>query len=651
MKPYLNDLNESQLKAVLHEDGPMLVFAGAGSGKTRVLTRRICNLIDNNLAYPENIFAVTFTNKAANEMKERVFSMLGRAPRYVSTFHSACAKILRENARLLGFRPDFTIYDQKESLSTIKRIFKNLKINSKEITPSEVQRKIDRAKNNYLFPDHFRNSETFYDREQNIIIADIYEAYQKELLQCNAMDFGDLICHVVTLFILEKDTLNKYKNRFKYVLVDEYQDTNIVQYKLLNLLTKDSQNLFVVGDDDQSIYSFRGANIANIDSFKRDYPEHEICILDINYRSTKNILDAANAVIAHNDSRETKYLKTDREDGEAVNLKSAECEVSEAQFIAQTIKTGDIPLNEIAIFYRTNAQSRALEEELYHQSIHHRIFGGQRFYDRKEIKDIIAYCRLALNNDDNESFIRVINVPSRGFGKTSLNHLLKKAKDEETSLFKASLTKVKGLGTRADKSLNSFTKQIEKYSLLANKVNNNELELSEFLQNIIEDSGYLNSLKQNVEDIDRVENVLELLSVANSFSQKNKIEESEEELPILIAFLERASLNSSLDKNSGKDSEQDYVSLMTLHLAKGLEYEMVFLCGLEEGILPHSRSLEDLESLEEERRLCYVGITRAKSSLYLSYARDRSNTSYNTWNFGICSRFLGEIPEEHIEIV
>ncbi len=643
MKPYLNDLNPSQLKAVTHEDGAMLVFAGAGSGKTRVLTRRICNLIDSKLAYPENIFAVTFTNKAASEMKERVFTMLGRSPRYVSTFHSACAKILRENARLIGFRPDFTIYDQKESLATIKRIFKNLRINSKEITPSEVQKKIDKAKNNYLFADHFREADTFYNQEQNFIIADIYQAYQEELQVCNAMDFGDLICHVVSLFILEKDTLNRYKNRFKYVLVDEYQDTNIVQYKLLNLLTKDSKNLFVVGDDDQSIYSFRGANIGNIDSFKRDYPQHQVCILDMNYRSTKNILDAANAVIANNDAREIKSLKTEKDKGLPVYLKPAECEVSEARFIAQTIKDKNISLNEVAIFYRTNAQSRALEEELYHQSIPHKIFGGQRFYDRKEIKNIIAYCRLALNNDDNESFIRVINVPTRGFGKTSLNHLLNKAKNEKTSLFQAALTKVDGLGTRADKSLNSFIEQIKRYSLLASKVNNKELELAEFLQNIIEDSGYLNSLRENTEDIDRVENVLELLSVASSFSLQN----DEEEAQILVAFLERASLNSALDQ----DSNQEHVSLMTLHLAKGLEYEMVFLCGLEEGILPHSRSLEDIESLEEERRLCYVGITRAKQNLYLSYARNRSNTSYGTWNFGICSRFLGEIPEEYMEAI
>ena len=643
MKNYLQDLNPAQFQAVNHSHGPMLVFAGAGSGKTRVLTRRITRLIDQQLAAPENIFAVTFTNKAAKEMKERVHSMLGRSPEYVSTFHSACARILRQNAVELGYKKDFTIYDQKESLSVIKRICQGLKI--KEVNASHAQHQIDRAKNNYQFSEHFRENKHYANSEEQLMLADIYDAYQEELIKSNAMDFGDLICNVVSLFILDAKILQRYRERFKFVMIDEYQDTNLVQYKLIHQLTSESKNLFVVGDDDQSIYSFRGANIGNIASFKRDYLNHSVVVLDINYRSTKNILAAANALIINNDSREKKELKTDNPQGNSLILHTSESENDEAEYIAQMIKEFSVPLSQIAIFYRTNAQSRAIEEALYHEAIAHRIYGGQRFYERKEIKDIIAYCKLAINPSDNEAFIRVLNVPTRGIGKTSLNHLLAKASVERKSLYEVAQTKIPGLGTKAQKSIESFVELIKSNSVHAPGENNSNLELSlsEFLKSVMEKSGYLNSLKEDAESMDRIENVFELLSVADSFSQKCLDDGAN---PTLSAFLERACLNSDLDTDNKFKEKSEYVSLMTLHLAKGLEFDLVFICGLEEGILPHSRSLDDSVSLEEERRLCYVGITRARKELVITYARSRSNTSYRSWNFGIASRFLGEIPEE-----
>jgi DNA helicase-2/ATP-dependent DNA helicase PcrA len=665
-------LNPSQRQAVEHGSGALLIYAGAGSGKTRVLTHKIARLIKEQKAKPDEILAVTFTNKAAKEMKERINSYLGHnlAPEFVSTFHSACARILRRHAQLLDFTRDFSIYDRSESMSALKRCYKKLNVDPKLIEPKALMAKIDRAKNNYQFSDHFResaDSSSFYSEEANLM-ADLYDAYQQELQSSNALDFGDLLSHVVTLFKLEKSVLEYYQKRFSHILVDEYQDTNRIQYMLIRMLAAIHGNLCVVGDDDQSVYSFRGANIENISSFKRDFPDHDIIVLNINYRSSKSILAAANAVIENNRSRHKKELTTDNQDGRPVVRYEAEDETSEAEFVVRQIKdlaSRQVPLSEVAIFYRTNAQSRALEESFYAAGIPHVIYGGQRFYDRKEIKDILAYCRLALNNKDNEAFIRIINSPTRGLGKTSLDKIRMHAEANDLSYFAAALETPSGLSARATKSLSEFTNLVLEISKHAPKEqassdgeltaadtlskdnfsNDVEYSLQELLQFVAKESGYLEQLEKadSEESQSRIENIFELYSVADDFSRRSA---EEGQHPLLSAFLERTSLNSNLDESD----ESTSVSLMTLHLAKGLEFDAVFLVGLEEGLLPHARSLDELSALEEERRLCYVGITRARKELFLSYANTRRSAGMGYWGSGGVSRFLLEIPEELLEV-
>lgn len=653
-----NNLNNSQRQAVEHGSGALLVYAGAGSGKTRVLTHRITRLIKDGEATPDRIFAVTFTNKAAKEMKERINSLLGatKAPEYVSTFHSACARILRRHAPLLNFTRDFTIYDRSEALSVMKKVYKKLKVDPKEIEPRALLNKIDRAKNNYLFSDHFRkigDNESYMLDEANVM-ADLYDGYQQELQACNAMDFGDLICHVVTLFKLEPKVLNYYKARFTHILVDEYQDTNRIQYILISMLAKEHGNICVVGDDDQSVYSFRGANTENINSFKRDFPDHTTIVLDINYRSTASILAAANAVIENNQSRHKKSLKTKNPAGNQVMLFSANDELDEAGFVSRKIKQlqrEGISLSEIAIFYRTNAQSRALEETFYAENIPHIIYGGQRFYDRKEVKDILGYCKLAINTSDNEAFNRTINSPTRGIGKTSVEKMRALAESNEQSLFKTVSAGVTGLSAKAKKSLEDFVSlitEIQSKSIRKEQATTEQsvqLDLRELLQMIVEKTAYFKSLEKldSEEAQSRIENILELFSVAEDFTRRCKEEGKE---ATLSDFLERTALNSGLDESEFGES----VSLMTLHLAKGLEYDAVFLVGLEEGLLPHSRSLDEKSALEEERRLCYVGITRARKELFLSHAHTRSGFGMGYWGGGGISRFLLEIPEELVEM-
>ncbi len=667
LPPHLCDLNDPQLEAVQHGMGPLLIFAGAGSGKTRVLTRRIAHLISEHGVSPGNILAVTFTNKAAREMKQRVEALFpGRSlPVWVSTFHSSCARILRQHAPLLDYTKNFAIYDSSDSLAAMKRVYKKLNVDPKMIEPRTVMSQIDRAKNNYEFPENLRQN-FFLGREFAETVAELYEGYQAELRASNAMDFGDLICNVVTLFKLEPVVLESYQNRFKVLLVDEYQDTNRVQYFLIRQLTEKSHNICVVGDDDQSIYAFRGASVETILNFRQDFPEAKVVTLDVNYRSTKNILSAANAVIEKNKRREPKTMKTPNPDGPPIVAFRGFDEREEAEFVVRELigffAKGGQP-HEVAIFYRTNAQSRALEEALLECNLPYQIFGGHRFYDRKEIKDLLGYFRLLVNSRDNEAFLRVVNNPARGIGPTTIAALSAFADKNGLSLRDAA----KEIGLPHGKKFAEFNALMtvlydEKHTAESILAGENGMStcteqreaIAYLLKAIAEKSGYLKALQvqDTIDSEGRIENIHELCRVAIDFTERC-LEQGI--TPTLNDFLDRASLSSDLDKeNTGQNETESkklvgQISMMTLHLAKGLEFDTVFLVGLEEGLLPHVRSIDDREALEEERRLCYVGITRAKKTLYLSRATDRQSFGRNNWYSGIPSRFLEDLPRSVID--
>lgn len=627
-------------------------------------------------AEPEEIYAVTFTNKAAKEMKERVQSLLDcfHRPVFVSTFHSSCARLLRRHARALSYTADFAIYDAEDSLSALRRVYKKLGINPKLLDPRAARQAIDRAKNDYLFSDAFRNRSSFRG-DFNEILADIYEAYQQELLASNAMDFGDLLCNVVTLFSLEKDILKHYQQQFRYVMVDEYQDTNKVQYMLIKLLGGMHRNVCVVGDDDQSIYAFRGASVENILTFRKDFPEAEMITLEENYRSTRNILLAANAVISKNTRRQEKKMRTANPHGEEIVLCRTTDERSEANFVAteaeRSIKNGVSPAD-IAVFYRTNAQSRAIEEAFCELGLPYEIYGGHRFYDRKEIKDIMAYYRLLLNPADNEAFLRIINTPARGLGRQAINALLDFSSRESKPLFESlhSLLQTPSpqLSSLAKKGFSAFVslfQELEEEKLAQLKLLSGECKdapaeessyaIANLLKTIGERTGYIGHLEaeNTPESQSRIENIVELYNVAVEFV---RLQFEQGVRPTFHDFLDRTSLVSDLDKENTKRSEQksrferkDSISLMTLHLAKGLEFDLVFIVGLEEGLLPHSRSLSDISAVEEERRLCYVGITRARRKLHLSCAEERTMFGRSSWCSGQPSRFLVDIPEALLE--
>lgn len=685
---HLSDLNREQLEAVQHNVGPLLIFAGAGSGKTRVLTRRIAHLVLEHQVEPSRIFAVTFTNKAANEMKERVQALFTgmRLPSgygfgrrlWVSTFHSSCARILRSEAKFLEYKDNFAIYDTSDSLSVLKRAYEKLNIDPRFIEPRHVLSRIDRAKNDYKFSDAIRQDRTI-PREMADATADLFDAYQAELKASNAMDFGDLLCNVLTLFKLEPRILARYQDQFEYLLVDEYQDTNRVQYELVKLLTGERKNLCVVGDDDQSIYAFRGATVENILTFQKDFPSAKVVTLEINYRSTKKILAAANAVIAKNSFRQKKTMRTDNVEGANVACYHAFDERDEAEFVVREIaalrELGN-PYSSMAVFYRTNAQSRAVEELLCEHGVPYQIFGGHRFYDRKEIKDLLAYYRLLLNPDDNEAFLRIINTPARGLGPTSVGGLVAVAAKKRLALLETLRRVLAGdfqgegklfLSTANRKKFEKFISTIDE--LVVDKQTAQDqlrdgsyqgvVAIAGFFKNIAEKTGYLEGLRgeNTLESDSRVENIYELFEVAGEFVQRalesgDKVE--------LIDFLERTSLSSDLDKENTKvdavdaekkdEKNRHCVSLMTLHLAKGLEFPIVFLVGMEEGVLPHSRSLDTRLELEEERRLCYVGMTRARERLYLSHAEHRQSFGRSGFFSGISSRFLHDIPEELLEV-
>ncbi len=642
----VSDLNPAQREAVIHLGTPLLIVAGAGSGKTRVLTRRIAYLLASKNCYANEILAITFTNKAAAEMRERVEHLVGPVARsmVVSTFHSACARFLRKDAQLLGYTTSFTIYDTDDSLSLLKRVISDLDLDPKIHKPRTVLTAISGAKNELLTPKDFAERASNYaERTQ----AEIYAAYQKRLVLANAMDFDDLIGNMVVLLKKFPEVSARYRSRFRHVMVDEYQDTNMAQYELIRELcgagTGDMVELCVVGDADQSIYAFRGATIRNIDEFERDFPNATTILLEQNYRSTQTILSAANAVIAKNKSRREKKLWTDSGDGEPIRVYVGDNDHDEAAYIAGEIerlqKIGSYKLSDVAIFYRMNSQSRSLEEVLVRAGIPYKIIGGTRFYERAEIKDALAYLRVLINPNDEISLRRIMNVPRRGIGDKAEELLQHYAAINGLSLFDAMVMvdAVSGLQNRAVSAIKQFVEMLQNLMVLVEA----DTEPSVILNAVLEQSGYLLELAKSTDpqDESRVENLNQLESVAREF----EISAAEnDESGTLLDFLERVSLVA--DADAIPDYDEGFVTLMTLHTAKGLEYPVVFVTGMEEGVFPHSRAFENPAELEEERRLAYVGITRAREALYLTRAMQRM--MWGNFMPGNVSRFLEEIPEE-----
>ena len=648
-KEHLQNLNPEQAAGVTHHLGPILILAGAGSGKTRVLTRRIAHLVLEQGVRPSSILAVTFTNKAAGEMRERLEHILGRQAKelWMSTFHSAGLRILRRNARLLGYTNDFVVYDDQDSREILKGILKEKNIDDKRFPVAMFSRAIDQAKNACITPEEFaKRSEGF----EGSLKSEVYDLYQRTLLRSNAMDFGDLLANTALLFRHHPDVLDWYQRSLDFILVDEFQDTNDVQYLLIRQLAGEKKNLFVVGDDDQSIYAFRGATIRNILEFEKDFPGAKIIKLEQNYRSTSNILDAAHAVIEKNKQRKPKKLWTDGAKGAPIATFCAGTENEEADYIAREIRSAlstGMRWKDIAIFYRTNAQSRAVEEALVNHRIPYRIFGGLKFYDRKEIKDILAYLRLVTNPSDNQAFLRVINTPTRGIGAQAVQNLVTHARDEGLSLYEAA-TKV----ATSSKPIREFVSIIEEV-----KSRQGSIGLSELIRLIIEKSDYGPRLKKLSSDVtaqSRLENLQELVAIGAAMELSGEGSES-----ILRDFLDRVALTAGSDVPTSESSAQekngdaatavDAVSLMTLHLAKGLEFDLVFFTGLEEGLVPHYRSLYDPIAMEEERRLCYVGITRARHFLHLTRARKRGMFSSggdlgSMGQYREASRFIFDVP-------
>lgn len=611
----LQGLNPPQQEAVLHGEGPILVLAGAGSGKTRVLTHRVAHLINARGVWPDRIFAVTFTNKAAGEMRHRLHALLGeKAERiWISTFHSAALRILRHNATHLSYTNKFVVYDDQDTKGVLKQVLKDLNINEDKYPLDTFTRAIDRAKNNFVQPGEA--AQKAFNVETDLQ-AQVYDRYQKYLLQADAMDFGDLLMNAVRIFKEFPDVLEYYRRAFHYLLVDEFQDTNRVQYLFIRLLAEPRRNLLVVGDDDQSIYGFRGANITNILEFEKDYPNTKVIKLEQNYRSTSTILDAAHGVIEKNKARKAKKLWTSGDTGEHIRAFIGYDENMEAEFIASEIKrlaSQGTKFSEMAILYRTNAQTRALEESLVRAKVPYKIYGGLKFFDRKEIKDILAYLRLLVNPADNQAFQRIVNTPPRGIGAQAVQAIVEESQRSGVPYLQASLE----IAT-ANKSVRKFLE------LMADLKNDLEqVKLGDLISRVVEKTEYgpkLAAMKDPTAH-SRIENLQELESLGRTMEREGAATDV-----IVKDFLDRISLTSSADlpaSESGAEQsaeKPETVSLMTLHLAKGLEFPVVFLCGLEEGLLPHYRSLDDPTGLEEERRLCYVGITRAMKLLYFTRA-------------------------------
>ncbi len=635
-------LNDMQKKAVLQTEGPVLILAGAGSGKTGALTVRIANLIKNNIK-PYNILAITFTNKAAKEMKERVNGLIGEEAKdiLISTFHSTCVRILRSDIEKIGYGKNFTIYDTSDQEKVLKDIFKQMNISTadKTISVKGVKNIIGRLKDELISP------EEYYKTTGNDVlkqqVAEIYRRYQEALKKNNALDFDDLIYKTVLLFRNEKDVLEKYRERYRYILIDEYQDTNTAQYEFVKLLASKYNNLCVVGDDDQSIYGFRGANIQNILDFEKDFENCTVIKLEQNYRSTKTILDVANAVISNNNKRKSKTLWTENDSGSSVHSLGFENEFLEAKFVSEKIseltKENQRKYSDFAVLYRTNAQSRTFEDQFIKVGIPYRLLGGIRFYERKEIRDIIAYLRTILNPDDYISLNRIINVPKRGIGDTSINKVLEYADENGISFFDAlkDVESIKELKARA-KKFTSFYETISNFIAMKDV-----LSIKDLICDILNKTGYLNELKEEgtLEAEGRIENLDEFISKAEQY----QIENPE---ATLETFMEEISLVSDVDNY---DENQDAVVLMTLHSSKGLEFPVVFMVGMEEGVFPSYRSIDSgsEKEIEEERRLCYVGITRAREELYLTNAKTRMQRGIT--HYCNPSRFIEEIPSDLIE--
>ncbi|MDQ6595597.1 DNA helicase PcrA [Bacillus salipaludis] len=637
----LNGLNPEQQSAVKCTDGPLLLMAGAGSGKTRVLTHRIAYLIVEKRVNPYNILAITFTNKAAREMKERIGKVMGGAAEeiWISTFHSMCVRILRRDIDRIGFNRNFTILDTTDQQSVIKGILKDKNIDPKKFDPRAMLGAISSAKNELIDPEEYsKTAGGYFDQ----VVSDVYEEYQKRLRKNQALDFDDLIMMTIQLFRRVPDVLEYYQRKFQYIHVDEYQDTNKAQYLLVKLLAMRFKNLCVVGDSDQSIYRWRGADIANILSFEKDYPNATVILLEQNYRSTKRILLAANKVIENNLNRKAKNLWTENPEGNKLMYYRADSEQSEAQFVAGKIKEltrdGKHKLSEIAILYRTNAQSRVMEEVLLKSNIEYSIVGGTKFYDRKEIKDMLAYLRLISNPDDDISLRRIINVPKRGIGSSSVDKIADFAAMHDLSLYQAlDSIELIGLSPKITKAARDFRDFIRNYTQMQEF-----LSVTELVEEILEKSGYREMLKaeKSLEAQSRLENLDELLSVTKNF-------EDVSEDKSLVAFLTDLALVADIDSMDEEVEKADSIVLMTLHSAKGLEFPVVFLIGMEEGVFPHSRSLMEEAEMEEERRLAYVGITRAEQSLFLTNAQMR--TLFGRTNMNPASRFIKEIPEDLLE--
>ncbi|UOE94494.1 DNA helicase PcrA [Alkalihalobacillus sp. LMS39] len=640
----LAGLNPEQREAVKTTEGPLLIMAGAGSGKTRVLTHRIAYLLREKGVAPWNVLAITFTNKAAREMKDRVAKLVGPIAEdiWISTFHSMCVRILRRDSNRIGINSNFTILDGSDQLSVIKQILKTKNIDPKKFDPRSLLATISSAKNELKRAEDFMKSTSNQDLFRSTA-AEVYVEYEKQLKKNQSLDFDDLIMTTIRLFKLVPEVLEYYQNKFQYIHVDEYQDTNKAQYELVNLLSEKFKNICVVGDSDQSIYRWRGADIANILSFEEDYPNATVIMLEQNYRSTKTILQAANEVIGNNSNRKPKNLWTENEEGQKIFYYEADTEQDESFFVTDKIKEatrlGTYKNADIAILYRTNAQSRVIEEMLLKSNIEYNIVGGTKFYDRKEIKDILAYLRLVANPDDDISLQRIINVPKRGIGAATVDKIGAFAVDQDISMFQA-LQEVEelGLGARVVSKLREFVNQMNNWISMQDY-----LSVTELVEELLDRTGYREMLKveNTLESQSRLENIDEFLSVTQDFEKKNDDKS-------LVAFLTDLALVADIDKlDENEEKPADAVVLMTLHSAKGLEFPIVFLIGMEEGIFPHSRSLFENDEMEEERRLAYVGITRAEQTLYLTSARLR--TLYGRTNTNPPSRFINEIPSELLE--
>jgi ATP-dependent DNA helicase UvrD/PcrA len=630
---YLADLNEAQREAVLATEGPLLVVAGAGSGKTRVLTYRVAHLIRACGVKPNEILAITFTNKAAGEMRERLERMLGQTARaiWILTFHAACGRMLRREAERLGYRSSFTIYDDQDQVRLVKACLEELGKDPKRFSPRGIHAQISRAKNELVSPeDYAARVASFWDQT----VAEAYDLYQRRLHASNAVDFDDLLMLTVQVFERFPEALERWRKTFRYVLVDEYQDTNHAQYRLLQLLGGEHGNVCAVGDPDQSIYAFRGADIRNIMEFERDFPGTQVIALEQNYRSTNSILRAANSLIEQNRERKPKRLFSELGEGDAVRVIEVEDEHAEARFVAAEIASligGGLSASEVAVFYRTNAQSRVLEDVLVRQDVPYQVIGGPRFYERAEIRDATAYLSVLANPSDATSLLRIANRPRRGIGDTSIQRLVAHAESAGRTLFQAMADpEAAGVAAASCRAIRAFHATMESLQALSQ-----ELPLDELLERVLEKTGTLDALEaeRTIEARGRIENLQELVGVAREHRLANPD-------ATLADFLQEISLVSDQDTIT---DERGLVTLMTLHNAKGLEFRAVFMIGMEEGIFPHARSIEE-QGVEEERRLCYVGMTRAMERLILTHTLARSLFGRREYN--LASRFLDELPGE-----